>query len=186
MKKTKKKVLPLKRLKAVKVGFKTGLGILSVIGVSIYFNEFKWSYQSPVVFQSPVVVERRQQVLGASSITPTPTPKAVPVEIVIGKGEASFYSMDGCIGCRVDRKMANGETLDDTKLTVALVPDDFKEYKNKTVIVENLANNKKIEAKVTDSGGFKKYKRVADLSLATKNAIDCEDLCQVKIVREVE
>ena len=92
-------------------------------------------------------------------------------------GEASYYSWDGCIGCNAERIMANGEVLDDTKRTLAFnyLP------MNTMVVIENLANNMITTARVTDTGGFTKLGRIADLSVATKNAINCEGLCNIKL-----
>lgn len=98
-------------------------------------------------------------------------------------GIASYYSVAGCLGCNPNVTMANGERLNDSVKTVALVPGTFRAYKNQYVTIENLSNGKKTIAKVTDSGGFGKHKRVADLSLATKKAIGCSDLCKVKITK---
>ena len=79
--------------------------------------------------------------------------------------------------------MNNGEVLDDTKLTIALPPIEYRKYKNQYVLVINRWNLRYVIAKVTDSGGFEKYNRVADLSLATKNALRCSNLCPVEIIR---
>lgn len=92
-------------------------------------------------------------------------------------GEASYYSFDGCIGCNANRIMANGEVLDDMKKTLA-----FNELPmNTEVKVTNLSNGQSTMATVTDTGGFDKYNRIADLSVATKNIIGCNDLCQIKV-----
>lgn len=96
-------------------------------------------------------------------------------------GIASYYSIAGCLGCSPTLTMANGERLNDTVKTIALTPSNYRKYKNQTVKVTNLKNKKYTLAKVTDSGGFGKYNRVADLSLATKLAIGCSDLCKVQI-----
>jgi rare lipoprotein A (peptidoglycan hydrolase) len=93
------------------------------------------------------------------------------------RGVASFYSRDGCVGCSKNLKMANGELFDDSKMTIA-----FQKTKlNTIVIVKNPATGKFVQAKVTDRGGYERLGRVADLSLAVKNAIGCNDLCQVEI-----
>lgn len=97
-------------------------------------------------------------------------------------GIASYYSIAGCLGCSSSFTMANGQRLDDTKMTVALTPANFRAYKNKFVDITNVKNGKTVRAKVTDTGGFGKYNRVADLSLATKKALGCNDLCKVKVV----
>jgi len=132
--------------------------------------------------------------------TPTPTKSSPRGEIKKGsstvfptkqdsnllEGKASYYSEDGCLGCDENLIMANGEKLDDTKLTLALTPEAVKQHKllNDFVTVINTSTNQKIIAKVTDTGGFSKYNRVADLSVATKNAIGCTGLCEVKIIIE--
>lgn len=96
-------------------------------------------------------------------------------------GIASFYSVAGCLGCSPTLTMANGERLNDLAYTVALPPVEFRKYKNQYLTIKNPKTGKEIKAKVTDSGGFAKYNRVADLSLATKNAIGCTNLCKVEI-----
>ncbi len=103
-------------------------------------------------------------------------------------GLASVYTVAGCLGCNphYDKNgtyylMANGQRLNDYALTVALTPSNFRAYKNQYVKIKNLKNGKSVFAKVTDTGGFAKYNRVADLSLATKNAIGCSSLCNVEV-----
>lgn len=100
-----------------------------------------------------------------------PKPATAPIlqveaKKLIIKGKVSYYSWDGCLGCNKNRIMANGEQLNDNKYTLALYPRLFKEYKNQIVTVVNLDNGKQINCKVTDSGGFEKYNRIADLSVA--------------------
>ena len=92
-------------------------------------------------------------------------------------GEASYYTVDGCLGCNPQRIMANGEKLDDTKKTIAcnLLPLNMK------VLVKNSDNGLTTEAIVTDRGGFGKYGRIADLSKAVKEEIGCGGLCLVEI-----
>lgn len=82
--------------------------------------------------------------------------------------------------------MANGEPLDDGKETIAMIPVIVRRYKllNRYVTVRNMKNDHIVRAKVTDTGGFAKYSRIADLSLATKQAIQCGDLCEVEITAE--
>ena len=96
-------------------------------------------------------------------------------------GIASYYSIAGCLGCNPNFIMANGARLNDSNLTVALTPANYRAFKNKTVKITNLSNKKYVYAKVTDSGGFGNLGRVADLSLATKKAIGCNDLCRVEV-----
>ena len=97
-------------------------------------------------------------------------------------GIASYYSTTGCLGCSPTLTMANGETLDDNKLTIALPPELVKNNLNKFAGVINIKNHKWVIVKITDTGGFAKYNRVADLSLATKKQLNCEDLCNVIII----
>lgn len=100
------------------------------------------------------------------------------------QGTASYYSYQGCLGCNEGRIMKNGERLDDTKYTIALTPFHVRKYQllNKMVTVINLQNNKAHVVKVTDTGGFAKYHRIADLGLVVKQSIECSDLCTVMIV----
>jgi hypothetical protein len=101
-------------------------------------------------------------------------------------GKASYYSREGCLGCSKTLTMANGETLDDGRLTLAMTPEDVRKYKllNTSVTVQNVKTKAQVVAKVTDTGGFSRYRRIADLSVATKQAIGCADLCDVEITAE--
>ena len=92
-------------------------------------------------------------------------------------GEASYYWTGGCLGCSANLTMANGQTLDDEKLTIAFMRLPLGSF----VEVTNLANQKTVTAEVTDTGGFEKIGRIADLNKAVKEAIECSSLCQVKI-----
>ena len=95
-------------------------------------------------------------------------------------GEASYYSRKGCLGCSESLTMANGQPLDDSKLTVAF----NKLPLGKMVRIINNATNDVVTAEITDTGGFERpgLNRIIDLSLATKNAINCSDLCDVTIL----
>jgi len=95
----------------------------------------------------------------------------------IWSGTASYYSREGCVGCSPTLTMANGEPLDDTKLTVAFNKAPLNSY----VEITNISNGQSVTAKVTDTGGFEKLNRIIDLGLATKNAIGCGDLCEVEV-----
>lgn len=109
-----------------------------------------------------------------TKVVPTTSPNA-PQRPTSGK--ASYYSVAGCLGCSDNRQMANGEILDDTKLTVAYNHAPLNTY----IHITNVANNKTVTAKITDRGGFEKYNKIADLSVATKNALGCGDVCNVKL-----
>ena len=100
------------------------------------------------------------------------------------KGNASYYSVAGCLGCSPSLTMLNGERLNDKKLTLALTPATVRKHDllNEYVGIINLENKKTIIAKVTDTGGFAKYNRIADLSKATKEALGCSDICKILII----
>jgi rare lipoprotein A len=95
-------------------------------------------------------------------------------------GLASYYSVAGCLGCSENMIMANGDRLDDTKLTVAYNHAPLNSY----IGIINLDNLEYVIAKVTDRGGFEKVRipKIVDLSVATKDAIHCEATCRVQIV----
>ena len=92
-------------------------------------------------------------------------------------GTASYYSIDGCVGCNDRRIMANGVRLDDNIATVAF----NKLPLGSTVRIRNLKNDMIVTVEVTDTGGFERLGRIADLSLKTKRMINCEDLCLVEV-----
>lgn len=94
-------------------------------------------------------------------------------------GLASFYSIAGCLGCSSNFIMANGERLNDSKLTVAYNRVPLNSY----IGIINRSNLKYTIAKVTDRGGYEKHGKIIDLSLATKNILGCKDICYVEIIR---
>jgi hypothetical protein len=87
-------------------------------------------------------------------------------------GKASYYTEDGCLGCNSQRVMANGQILNDKVATIALTPSMYKVYRNQTIFVYNASNGKIAKCKVTDSGGFAKYNRIADLNKACAKAVE--------------
>jgi rare lipoprotein A (peptidoglycan hydrolase) len=106
--------------------------------------------------------------------------KAEPTKITeMWSGVASYYSEDGCIGCSPTLTMANGKRFDENAMTLAFnrLPLGSR------VLVTNGVTGSSVEAEVTDTGGFEKLGRIADLSKGLKEAIGCGDLCQVKIVK---
>ena len=105
------------------------------------------------------------------------------VQAISWTGTASYYSESGCLGCNKTLTMANGPRLDDRRFTLAMTPHTVRAYKllNKKVTVRNRKTGASVVATVTDTGGFSRYSRIADLSLATKLAIGCGDLCSVVI-----
>jgi hypothetical protein len=174
-------------------------GILITQSLTQLIKPYEFTVQSPVVIEKSTVPEDAPQgafvetveakeihyedlwaVDLVEEVEPTPTPK--PENHIIGL--ASYYSREGCIGCNENLIMANGEELDDSKLTLALSPAVVNSHKliNDYVTVENLETGYWVKAKVTDTGGFTNHSRIADLSVATKEAIKCSDICNVKIV----
>lgn len=114
-----------------------------------------------------------------------PASKPVVAEIVpekkptksILEGKASYYSVDGCIGCSPNLTMANGERLDDKKLTVA-----FNRAKLGTnLTITNTKTGKSVIARVTDTGGFERHGKIIDLTIATRDAIGCGHVCDVSV-----
>ena len=128
---------------------------------------------------SPEPIKQKIEV-NAEEVTTKPTPSVVE-QIKDLKGIASYYSETGCLGCSPTLTMANGQRLDDDKYTIALLPKDYRKFRNVVVTVINPKTGLEVNAKVTDTGGFGKYNRIADLSKATKEAIGCNDLCNVII-----
>lgn len=95
----------------------------------------------------------------------------------IWQGTASYYSVEGCLGCSIDRVMANGEPFDENRLTLAFMRAPL----GSLVIVTNTKNGTSAIATITDRGNFERYGRIADLSLGLKEAIQGQDLTPVKI-----
>ena len=120
--------------------------------------------------------------------TPTPTTPAQKPKISLKSwaGVASWYGTgpNECGGCKkyYDENglyylMSNGQRLDDGKKTIAFnrAPLGSK------VKILNLDNNFITEAVVTDTGGFEKLGKIADLSVATRNALNTKGNPRVKI-----
>ncbi|MDD5147442.1 MAG: hypothetical protein PHV63_02750 [Candidatus Daviesbacteria bacterium] len=123
------------------------------------------------------LVKRYHEVLDSiPELTSNPEPD--PIEknpALVMEGPASTYSVEGCLGCRPDRIMANGDLLDDSKLTLA-APEEFP--LNTYVLIENITDNDNespdnrggVVAMVTDRSGFPKG-RIADLTLTTNHFV---------------
>lgn len=129
--------------------------------------------------------DETNKVIKEYQTSPTPKPRSfMKVQEVLAvedsqswTGLASFYNWAGCLGCNPKRIMANGKPLVDTNKTLA-----FQRLAlGSKVRVTNLRNNMFVVAEVTDRGGFEPLGRIADLSEGTKDAINCSDLCKVKI-----
>lgn len=132
---------------------------------------------------------KKPQPTKAPVATPTPTKKVTQAPVggstsgYKGKGlygKVSHYSRAGCLGCSPNLTMANGETLDDSRLTIAVPPGTIP--MNTPVRVTNETNGKSVIAMVTDTGGFAKYNRVADLTPAVANALGTQtDISTVRV-----
>jgi len=124
------------------------------------------------------------EVTPTPTATPTPTPTIAPLTV---RGQASYYWTGGCLGCNDGLIMANGEKLDDNKATIALVPETVRKYKllNKQVTIKNTETGATTTAIVTDTGGFARHGRVADLSRKTRDNLGCGGLCDVEIIFEM-
>lgn len=140
-----------------------------------------------ITIVSILCVVRKETPVPVVVPTITPTPSIAPTPSVLRfRGEASYYSREGCLGCSETLTMANGETLDDDRLTIAMTPETVRKYKllNKVVTIRNVSTNYATNAKVTDTGGFGKYARIADMSVAVKRSLRCGGLCEVEITVE--
>lgn len=144
-------------------------------------------YEKPNLIFTTRASGQTPGIVNSSGVkTPSiPTPTVNPIknggklQKTSYKGLASYYSRSGCLGCSKDFLMANGEPLDDTKLTVA-----FMRAPLGTIIeIINIKTQQSILAKVTDRGGFEhtKIPKIADLSVATKEAIGCGSVCDIEI-----
>lgn len=153
------------------------LGILFT-GVAYAFEAYAgWravhQYQVPWVFEwRPLIVEVKPDI-----VSPTAKVEVLQEPLQVWTGTASYYSWNGCMGCDPNRIMANGEVLNDMNKTLAFNHLPM----NTEVVVTNLSNGLKTTAKVTDTGGFDSLGRIADLSVATKEVLKCNDLCQIRI-----
>jgi rare lipoprotein A (peptidoglycan hydrolase) len=122
--------------------------------------------------------------MSAPSLEPSPTPEATESARFIPRaqaqewsGKASYYSREGCLGCHPQMIMRNGEPLDDDRLTLAF----NKLPMNSTVKITNVDNGHAVIATVTDTGGFERHGKIADLTIATKDAMKCKSTCNVRI-----
>ena len=132
-----------------------------------------------VAVASPITTEgnwpRPALAVARKVATARPAVPLVPTgsALVVLEGEASYYSRAGCLGCDPAMIMANGQSLDDTALTMA-IGANLKHLVGRPAKVTSLATGKSVTVRITDTGGFYQAKygyRVADLTVATKNAI---------------
>lgn len=178
-------------IETTKVAKILGIAVVSVLAtfallatVNSFFQSYYFSFQTPVIFQSPILIHEREIELKSPVVEeseaielPAPTQAPQPTPAQSWTGTASWYSREGCIGCNPDRIMANGEPLDDDALTVAF----NKVPLGSMVRIRNLENNMITEAEVTDTGGFESLGRIVDLTPRVRRQINCSDLCEVEV-----
>lgn len=118
------------------------------------------------------------------SAEPTPSPTTTPKpkqtsQTKVWEGKASWYGTGEkeCLGCHPEMIMANGQKLDDTKHTIAFnrLPLGSK------VRVYNVDNGLFVDATVTDTGGFERHDKIADLTKAVRDAIGGKSTTNVRI-----
>lgn len=111
--------------------------------------------------------------------TPAPTASPTPTPTPAGKwvGKASWYGENGCLGCSATLTMANGQRLDDTKMTVAFNRAPL----GSQLQITNTTTNLTTTATITDTGGFERHGKIIDLVPAVRDAIGCGSVCDVEI-----
>lgn len=156
---------------------------IAFIGSFLWVLGGIWAYDT---FSTHTAVEATSQPVKAAqleaTLTASPTitiRKGKSASFKVHVGLASYYSRQGCLGCSSTLTMANGEQLNDDKLTVAYNHAPL----NSMVKIGNLSNGKTVLAKVTDTGGFERHGRIVDLSVATRDAIGCSNLCEVEVIK---
>jgi len=179
MKLEKRKIMLRKAWKVFKiVWFVLGtIAILSVIQSFFSTHEFR----SPIIER----VETTPTPTAILSPTPMTTPIETPIPTIYRKtipsptklpvqGKVSHYSTEGCLGCSASLTMGNGQTLDDTAYTIAVQCEAIRSGEvsyNTKVRITNIDNGKSVVGTITDCGGFSKYNRIADLTLAVAGAL---------------
>ena len=168
-----------------KQGLKWFLIAIAVIVIADLFGDnynLKW--------QSPLLIERRKtNIVTVSPVAPkeeveeTEEIGSIPAtsggDARMWAGNASWYGArdEWCVGCNPNFIMANGQKLDDSKKTLA-----FNQLPLGTwVTVTNVDTGLREEAEITDTGGFNDLGRIADLSVALRNALGCGDICTVTV-----
>jgi rare lipoprotein A len=165
---------------AILAGFALGILAIIVSLSSIYFRENRWNWRSPVIFRSPVTVEKIEPeiiyVEVEKEVEEEVEEASVSEELKIAKtGKISYYSHAGCLGCHPNQITASGEPFDENAMTLAIPAEWRAEIPMGTMVrVTNLDNGKSQIAKVNDTGGFLKYNRIADLSLALAQALEAK------------
>lgn len=151
--------------------------LLYLFSVNLLF-----SYEQPSTIPTTPHNNNAESVVSRPSPSPSIIPTAIPEPKLLGTkltGLASYYSRAGCLGCSPNFTMANGQTLDDSKLTVAFMRAPL----GTNIKITNVETGQSVIAEVTDRGGFEHLKvpKIVDLSVATKDAIGCASICEVEI-----
>jgi rare lipoprotein A (peptidoglycan hydrolase) len=136
---------------------------------------FTHGFRSPVVFRTLIYYVDPYNLETISPVVESCEPVVAHGEVFFGS--ASYYSHAGCVGCSEGQIMANGKPFNESALTVAFNHAPLGTF----VEVTNMANNLKVIAEVTDTGGFNELGRIIDLSKGTKEYIGCTDICAVKV-----
>lgn len=180
-----------KKNKHVVIGTIMLLWLLSPLFLGIYsvYQSYKISClrEDIKTIESELRTVKDKVLAPMPTAEPTATPSATPVERVLPKkhptgnseagksaelkswtGKVSHYSRAGCLGCSATLTMANGQPLDDEALTIA-----FNQAPLGTRLkLTNLDNGKNVIVTVTDTGGFERLGRIADLVPAVAKALE--------------
>ena len=156
------------------------LSVFATVLIFIFLVAYNWysTYQIQII-RRPLF----NPLIEGSIVLVKP---AIAKELVRREGQASWYgSADSeCLGCNAKRIMANGQTLDDTKNTVACrVGDSCKQFPvGSKVKIINLDNMMTTTAWVTDTGGLRPG-RILDVSKAVKGHLNMAGLANVQVTR---
>lgn len=103
-------------------------------------------------------------------------------------GVASWYSIDGCIGCREDRLMASGVKLDDNAMTVACSVGRSCEWfpLGSEVEITNMEiyPHPVVRARVMDTGGLlvgTSREKILDLTKAVRDELGASGNVSVRV-----
>ena len=163
------------------------LFVISLVGLSVGAHltpkVYKHNQPAETLILTPYISpEPSLMVSPTHTKLPEPTPTIKVLTKTRFEGKVSHYSEAGCLGCSSDLRMSNGEKLDDTKATIAMngIP------MNTMVKITNTDNGKSMLAKVTDTGGFEKYGRIADLTPVVYQYLETKTDKSLVIIELVE
>jgi len=84
-------------------------------------------------------------------------------EFYPSKGKVSYYT-NKSVDPRWGGITKGGDKFDENKPTMAILPSHWKQYKMKKFRVTNPISGAFVDVTANDTGGFKKYGRIGDLS----------------------